>query len=334
MKKCFPILPAVLSIVILGACSEGPGFKAVSIVATQNPAANINNADAKVLCSDGDVNFAPGEAAIFGGGNLKSETWLAKGIVMVVENDKFLCTGSLIADNLVLTAAHCVDTALSEPGATLQKNLKVYFTSQPECEMASGAFDQNSVEVIDLKIHPSWNSSNQSLDGIRGDLALVKLKTSAPKTWKPLKLAKSFVPMDSQSSVVLSGYGLDVSDINSQGQDPVFLRIAFVKPLAAEQKLVFTGLQNSTKVYDNQLTNEVLFVDQREGQGVCAGDSGGPSLMKDASGKYVVTGVASFVTNPKDPKAECGFVAAHTSVVFHQKWIADTAKALGVQVSF
>jgi secreted trypsin-like serine protease len=68
----------------------------------------------------------------------------------------------------------------------------------------------------------------------------------------------------------------------------------------------------------------MLYIDQSQGRGICGGDSGGPSIMKNLSGEDVITGIASFVMNPDDPFKLCGYVAAHTSVYFHRDWLQKT----------
>jgi secreted trypsin-like serine protease len=284
---------------------------------------------AKVLCSDGEVKFdGAGLTGIVGGGLLKKDSSLAKGIVYIQTKDfegyAYMCTGSLIAKDLVLTAAHCIE------GVKKNSDLTVAFTHQPECD-ASKNIKSEVIAVEAFRIHSAWK--NPEFPNERGDLAMIKLKSQAPAPWKPLKLATEFIPMEN-SKIVVAGFGAD--SLSGKESSSVSLRIAVVAPTQETEKEYFGKVATSAELkkekisllMENSEKDELLYISQSDGVGVCSGDSGGPSLMQDpSSGRFVQTGVASVVLRIEEDRL-CGFAGGHTSIHFHRQWIEETAKAL------
>lgn len=277
-------------------------------------------------------------AGIVGGEAVHNNNWLAKGIVLLVQtskNDKgqsqtSMCTASLIGADIILTAAHCVDKSVQEPS-----NLNVYFTPQPQCEQEQGRLEKVKQSVMQIKVHPNWRMEDENVAN-RGDIALVRLKKSAPLTYKPLKIASDFISLSESSPILVAGFGMTNPNYNGNFGGPVALRATQVSGLSQNQKTFLLQLiQNDPSelaIYENEFnnlsTNEMLYIDQSQGRGICSGDSGGPSFMKTAEGEDVIAGVASFVMNPSNPKLLCGFIGAHTNVFYYKNWIFQTLQEL------
>lgn len=91
-------------------------------------------------------------------------------VVALMVNGEVFCSGTLIANYMVVTAAHCV---------TPEPPDHVYFGSNPKNE--TGSF---LVEVAQVNAHPKFDE-----DALTNDIAVVLLKTPAPV--KPKAYASS-----------------------------------------------------------------------------------------------------------------------------------------------
>jgi secreted trypsin-like serine protease len=173
------------------------------------------------------------------------------------------CTGSVIAPDLILTSAHCVESLDEE-------NLRVGYEVQP----FSFAIQNSSKKVDVLKkfktskilgwvTHPKYGSADYDYD-----LAVIKIDgTVAPgfsaMTILPKNLIDSIV-LGCSYTVQLVGYGMLEEDPWVESE---VLR-------QAEVSAVFEGLH--------------LVTDQSKGYGGCHGDSGGPALLKVNGFSYLV----------------------------------------------
>ncbi len=275
---------------------------------------------------------------IVGGEDVPKNNWLGKGIAFLMQNYRSedgrnrnsICTASLIDKNILLTAAHCVDKFVEGT----ESSLSVYFTNKPECENSKGQLGRVKRQVSAVRIHPYWNPNEARMQN-RGDLALIRLKDKAPDYYKPLQLASQFVPLSEITPILVAGYGMVNPNYYGEFGGDISLRVTQVQGISPEKKMSLLSLTQAHdaadeeyREFDNTAANEMLYVDQSQGKGICGGDSGGPSLMKTPAGQDVITGVASFVMNPEDPYLLCGYVAAHTSVIYYKDWISTTFEEL------
>jgi secreted trypsin-like serine protease len=186
--------------------------------------------------------------------------WAARPIVMVEDSKGDLCTGTALARDLVLTAAHCVARKVSY-------SVKAY---------QAGA----SIPVRSVAPHPRFDFAAYAASRATADVALVKLASPLPDIVVPAALAAPRRVAVGET-LTIAGFG-----VTRAGTD-VGLRI----PRMA--KLSVTGKPGSLQVrlYDNATRN------QRAGLGACTGDSGAPAF--DGEGPLVI-GVVSWSTAPRD----------------------------------
>ncbi len=287
---------------------------------------------------NGNQNQPHAPIGIIGGQEVQGNSWVSQGIVMIVQkysdadgsSHSSICTGSLVDQNVILTAAHCVD----QSRASNPTNLSVYFSNKPECENLRHTLDKKKRTVSAVRIHPFWSPEDTRTEN-RGDIALIRIRGKAPKPYKPLNLAKGFIAMPESAPVLIAGYGMVNPNYYGDFGGPISLRVGQAQALSGEERqMLLDLLRNSDEVngspaeFNNSESNEMLYIDQTHGQGICAGDSGGPALMKNPQGQSVITGVASFVMNPYDSSLLCGYVAAHTSVIYHHDWLERTFQEL------
>ncbi len=186
--------------------------------------------------------------------------WAARPIVMVEDNKGDLCTGTALARDLVLTAAHCVARKIAY-------TVKAY---------QNGA----SIAVRDVATHPRFDFAAYAASRATADIALVKLASPLPDIVVPAALAAPRRVAVGET-LTIAGFGVTLAG-TAHG-----LRI----PRMA--KLSVTGKPGSLQVrlYDAATRN------RRSGLGACTGDSGAPAF--DGEGPLVI-GVVSWSTAPQD----------------------------------
>ncbi len=301
-------------------------FSALSLV--ELSACTKKNEDApiaqKITCENGQVK----EVGIFGGETLSSDSLLSKGMVLIYQSmgsaGGAFCTGSLIDSNIVLTAAHCVPPAGANP-----ETVSVYWSVDPICSVVQNG-DQSLTRVADkIEVHKSYDLYQKGESDEHGDVAMIRLNEPAPVDAVPAKLLGKSVKLNSKSKILVAGFG-KTTDYRDEDSEKKLMRFALVKPYQGAESDT-TVAQSSRSTYD--LKKENLYFDQTQGQGACAGDSGGPSMIKGQDEAWSVIGVASFVTPLKtsdfeDKNTTCHQGVAYSSVVYYKSWIKKTYESI------
>ncbi len=166
-----------------------------------------------------------------------------------------MCTGSLLAPNIVLTAGHCV----YYPSDSIN-----YVTSPTSMQLLGGAVigqeDYGYAEQI--VTHPNWNGY---LTGSAVDLAMVKLQS--PVSDIENYAVRESDPPDAGTMGWIVGYGKASMDAGTEG----------------------THRAGETTV--QEVSNRIL--ELRLPAATCQGDSGGPFFTWQSSA-WVVTAVTSY----------------------------------------
>jgi secreted trypsin-like serine protease len=225
------------------------------------------------------------------GGAAPSTEGVGRSIVTIVGSRGNFCTGSLIAPDLVLSVAHCV-----QPGATY-KIVEYSADRQPQLK-----------DVKRVAAHPSFNMQAMLAHRATADVSLLQLEIPK-KNLSPIGTPTA--PLAAGDRFTIAGVGVTVrGDGKSGGTVRTADLIATGQPGTLQIRLVDPAGQG-----------------MRAGLGACTGDSGGP-VFEDQQGKPVIVGVISWSTGPNG-SGGCGGMTGVTPLTLYRDWIAKTAEQWG-----
>jgi hypothetical protein len=230
-------------------------------------------------------------AAIVGGAEPASEA-LARHVVMVVGARGSACTGTAIARDLVLTAAHCLMSG-----------------ARHTVVAPDAARRPRMIPVESFERHPEFDLETALARRETADVALVKLAELLPARVSPALLgARDYFLIGDR--FIVAGFGIDIfRGAGSFGT----LRAAMLMTMQHPSSLQLRLADPATR-------------GERAGLGVCSGDSGGP-VFEDSGGRLTLVAVISWSTGPND--AGCGGLTGVTPLGLVREWIRATAAKLG-----
>lgn len=243
------------------------------------------------------------------GGRAATEAEIRSTVALVTPNGhEQFCSGTSVAPEVVVTAAHCVvdyDDVTGIFGDPLQPaDLQVMAGRLDVSAAPSGAF----YDVRRIVVHPGFPASDLTWDasglGQWDDIALLLMVEALPvASAAVLEVGQIDTLMPAGTTVLISGYGLDGNDEATAGSG--VLMVAETPFLYRSDHELWVG---STGLPDH-----------------CPGDSGGPTYL-DAGGELYLVGATS--RGGTNQTFICGEGGVVTSVPAYATWIRDNSEGL------
>lgn len=216
------------------------------------------------------------------------------------ENEFYTCTGTLIAHDVVVTAAHCAYDQSVE--------LTVVFGTQNSPDSAP------FISFVDeVRIHPSYSVirtildkpvENRSIEEKKllfngwSDIAVLKLQTPAPASFQIATLLDATLATGDE--IVLAGYGISKIADGLETDDGLLRKVAL-------------------PIFKDDFNPSEYLIDQRKDRGSCRGDSGGPAYVIK-NGVVALAGVSSHgIMNVKT----CNGFSTVTKINAFSSWLKE-----------
>ncbi|XP_058457218.1 brachyurin-like [Malaya genurostris] len=184
-----------------------------------------------------------------------------------------LCGGTILTQNFVLTAAHCVFIGSLATHGTV--TLGVHNRAVEE-------ESQQRIAHGTIKVHPNYSSTY-----LRNDIATIQLSTPAVfnEFVQPIDLPaisddRSFAGLTG----IISGFGRTSEESGSSPSDVVMFT----------SNPIITNSDCLSAFHDEVIQAQNICLSGEGGRSVCQGDSGGPLTVRD-NDRSLQVGIASFI---------------------------------------
>merc|ERR1719228_453290 len=247
----------------------------------------------KDFAAECGIEGPPSKEKIVGGHEAAEHQWPWQ--VALFIDDAWFCGGSLISDEWVLTAGHCV----------YQAN---YFDVLAGAHNVRASSEPHRVEITSYE---GFTNQVYNPDTLFNDIALIKLpsKIEFNDYIRPACLPKHSDQGNTYDGALTTpvGWGKNADDAAGISD----------KLRMVEDRLVISNLE-CEYYYGSILYKGIICIDSSGGKGVCNGDSGGTLNHNEGGNKWRQIGVTSFVSSKG---CESGIPHGFTRVTHFLQWI-------------
>ncbi|XP_017493073.1 PREDICTED: serine protease easter-like [Rhagoletis zephyria] len=259
---------------------------------------------------------------IFGGNETSIDEYPWTALLLYTNSDDdidFLCGGSLINTNFILTAAHCIaERDLPRDWHLTGVRLGEWNTrTEQDCEYDNNgntfcAPAHRDIDVQTTTIHPQYSSGSKV-----NDIALLRLAESVDYTdfispiCLPLTASQQAARYEGAAAEIV-GWGATERSAHSE------IKLKTIVTVMTATQCGLNNLRGRITIGDKQICAAGIGTDS------CHGDSGGPlMLLETENGKvaYHLIGLVSFGTG------NCGHTRTrgiYTRVGAYRQWIEET----------
>jgi hypothetical protein len=251
-----------------------------------------------------------------------------------------LCTGIVVADDLILTAGHCfndVSSSATSPGYVSFGNV----------------YDSDSVDISCWQRNSNYCDDSTSASCVLNDIAWVKVPTGTTSEmgFSPVTILSNPQNISTTEEKVMAGFGLLNDDVSNSsgvrrcvstyaGSTSIYNYAAYGDQLPSGAISTFNTAVSSTDAYENYLTviGPIMGSAPDEGssddssssaKGSCNGDSGGPVYVKRDS-NWILVALTQGSNSILSPMPTYVGSAPYSSFTFSSTEASDCAHGYGV----